>query len=88
VQRQLRELTGAAIGTRKTRHQLICLRELSEGADWARAADWAWSSLSSACHEHAYELEPTGLEVGHLLELVGRVVNARVTSRVTTSVGG
>jgi hypothetical protein len=88
VRRTLRELTGASIGTQKTRHQLICLGELTEGVDWARDADWAWSALSSACHEHAYELEPTASEVGYLLALVDRVVNARVTSRVTTSVAG
>lgn len=87
VQRTLRELIGKPIRTRRMRHQLICLRELSDGADWARDADWAWTALSSACHEHAYELEPTAHELGHLLSLVEHVVSARVTNRVTTSAG-
>jgi hypothetical protein len=76
VARRLRELTGHPIGTPRVRHQLVCLGELSDGAPWARDAGWAYSALSSACHEHAYELEPNPQEVGHLLDLVERVVEA------------
>ncbi len=55
--------------------QLICLESayLEMPSSPASAARHAWAGLSGASHQHAYELAPTIAEVGHLIDLVGRV---------------
>lgn len=58
-----------------SRSKLTCLEALYRAEDSALAsrAQYAWSRLSEACHQHAYELAPTHVEVQHLVELVGRL---------------
>ena len=53
------------------RARLTCL----EGAyvdqrDLTASATYAWSRLSEACHQHAYELAPTHHEASLLVDLV------------------
>jgi hypothetical protein len=53
------------------RAQLLCLPSyLSSDADLARRVAYAWSGLSRACHQHAYELPPTAEELAAWLEIV------------------
>ena len=60
------------------RAQLICLRHcLPERPDLAPRVYYAWSGLSRASHQHAYELPPTSVELAGWIEVVeelGRVV--------------
>ena len=44
----------------------------------AATADYAWTRLSSASHQHAYELSPTFSEAEHLLTLVRGLVPERL----------
>lgn len=41
-------------------------------------AEYAWSRLSDACHQHAYELTPTYGEVRHLLDLVRQLTGEHI----------
>lgn len=53
------------------RSKLTCLEVCYEHtAIIPRNAQYAWSRLSEACHQHAYELSPTYTETKHLLRLV------------------
>ncbi|MDP3967853.1 MAG: hypothetical protein Q8Q02_06185 [Nocardioides sp.] len=54
------------------RARLTCLEALyrEEDPGLATRAEYAWARLSGACHQHAYELTPTHVEVLHLVELV------------------
>lgn len=56
-----------------SRAKLSCLEALyrDDNPDLATRAEYAWTRLSEACHQHAYELTPTYVEVRHLVELVG-----------------
>ena len=60
------------------RAQLICLRHcLPERPDLTPRVYYAWSGLSRACHQHAYELPPTSAELEGWIEVVeelGKVV--------------
>lgn len=75
LEAQVEELLEAkGIDARKAseRAKLSCL----EGAyldqrDLVARAEFAWSRLSEACHQHAYELSPTHAEAKHLIGLVG-----------------
>lgn len=40
--------------------------------DWTAPLSLAWVRLSDACHQHAYELAPSGAEVRHLMDAVRR----------------
>lgn len=55
------------------RAKLSCLEALyrDDHPDLVAHAEYAWARLSEACHQHAYELTPTYIEVRHLVELVG-----------------
>jgi hypothetical protein len=55
--------------------QLILLRELGD-PDIGRTAQIAWDGLSSACHHHAFELQPTSRDVRALLGLVIKVAES------------
>ncbi|MDQ1247509.1 MAG: hypothetical protein QG597_1879 [Actinomycetota bacterium] len=57
------------------RVKLICLATLD--ADIGRPASWAWHALSETCHQHAYELTPTTVEIMDLLGQV-RLLAARI----------
>lgn len=54
------------------RSRLMCLHILD--GERSPDADFAWSRLSGACHQHAFELAPTAGEVRSLIEHVRRVV--------------
>ncbi len=58
------------------RSKLTCLEALyrEDQPALATRAEYAWASLSEACHQHAYELAPTHAEVEHLVQLVGSLV--------------
>jgi hypothetical protein len=55
-------------GTGSMRSRLTCLQVADP--DLAETAEFAWSSLSRACHHHAFELSPTTSEVQHLVTVV------------------
>jgi hypothetical protein len=53
------------------RARLSCLEgAYHDDRDLAHKAEYAWSRLSDACHQHAYLLSPTYSEARHLIELV------------------
>lgn len=66
---------GAPAMWASTRSQLAVLRSLDtpEAAD---SAAIAWSRLSSACHVHAFELQPSAAEVKHLCGMVASLLPA------------
>ena len=54
-----------------TRSKLSCLEAAyADEPELANRAQYLWSRLSEACHQHAYELSPTYTEVRHLLDLL------------------
>jgi hypothetical protein len=53
------------------RVRLACLRALVPSI--AGDAALAWSGLSRACHQHAYEIAPHHAEVSHLVAKVRRM---------------
>lgn len=54
-----------------TRSKLSCLEAAyADEPGLAGRAQYTWSRLSEACHQHAYQLSPTHAEVRHLLESV------------------
>lgn len=56
------------------RAKLSCLEGVSgEDRTLVARVEYAWSRLSEACHQHAYELTPTHQEAEHLLGLVRQV---------------
>ena len=61
------------------RSKLTCLEALyrEESPVLATRAEYAWARLSEACHQHAYELAPTHIEVEHLVQLVGSLAVER-----------
>lgn len=65
------------------RAKLSCLEGLyTDDRALVLRAEYAWSRLSEACHQHAYELAPTYPEVGHLIDLVDElVISAYAVSR-------
>lgn len=54
------------------RPQLVCLATYLRDRDLAGRVHHAWSSLSQACHHHAYELPPTVGELQGWLDTVQR----------------
>lgn len=59
-------------GSASMRTKLSCLEAAFVGTrpDLAAHAEYAWALLSSASHQHAYELSPTEAECRHLIGLV------------------
>ena len=68
-QRRALDLQGCSMRT-----QLICLRSYLEDARLAARAGHAWSALSRACHNHAYELGPTAGELQSWFSVVDELV--------------
>lgn len=64
---------GVPASWASARSKLVVLRALDtdEAAD---AAATAWSRLSSACHVHAFELQPSAAEVQHLCGVVASLL--------------
>jgi hypothetical protein len=65
-------LCGPEMRRATMRSRLLYLRVLV-GPQTADRASIAWSGLSQACHQHAYELTPTRGEVDYLMGLVSTV---------------
>jgi hypothetical protein len=54
-----------------TRSKLSCLEAAyADEPELTNRAQYLWSRLSEACHQHAYQLSPTYAEVSHLLTLL------------------
>jgi hypothetical protein len=57
-----------------TRSKLSCLEvayaDDADHPDLAHRAQYVWSRLSEACHQHAYQLSPTASEAAYLVELI------------------
>ena len=68
------------------RSQLLCL-PLTVTEDAARRASSAWHRLSEACHQHAYELAPTVVELQSLLDEVTGLLAPRPNPLVVGSCG-
>jgi hypothetical protein len=65
------------------RAQLLVLRH-EVTPDLAAEAEYAWSALSRACHQHPYELVPTAAELGQWLEAahgLDREIRRRLEAR-------
>jgi uncharacterized protein YheU (UPF0270 family) len=59
---------GIDVGRTSMRVRLACLRAVAPSI--AGDAAVAWSGLSRACHQHAYEITPHRAEVSHLMAKV------------------
>ncbi len=78
VEDRVEELLAAASitvdgseGSASMRAKLSCLEVAYAGTPAVAAtAQYVWSRLSQACHQHAYELSPTYAEAAHLLDLI------------------
>lgn len=56
------------------RSRLSCVQSLyAEQPEIVEAAEYAWSGLSQASHQHAFQLDAVPSEVAHLLQLVRQV---------------
>jgi hypothetical protein len=54
-----------------TRSKLSCLEAAyADEPGLTSRAQYLWSRLSEACHQHAYQLSPTYAEVSHLLAVL------------------
>ncbi|WP_052462175.1 hypothetical protein [Nigerium massiliense] len=60
------------------RSQLLCLSQ-TVSLETAGRATYAWHRLSEACHQHAYDLAPTGTELNALLAEVESLIAADET---------
>ena len=59
------------------RARLTCLEvTYADTPAVAERAQYAWSRLSEACHQHAYALSPTHAEAAHLVGIVRQFVAA------------
>ena len=73
---ELLKIKGVAADRASERAKLSCLEGLYvDDRALAHRAEYAWSRLSEACHQHAYELAPTYPEVQHLVGLVAELAN-------------
>lgn len=66
---------GAAAPWATARSRLVVLRAL-DTQDAADSAAVAWSRLSTACHVHAFELQPSTAEIEHLCGVVASLLPA------------
>jgi hypothetical protein len=62
---------GIDVTRTSMRVRLACLRALVPSI--AGDAALAWSGLSRACHQHAYEIAPHHAEVAHLVSKVRQI---------------
>jgi hypothetical protein len=72
VQQRLARVDPTLAGA-SMRSQLVCLHVVAKDKDAAASAALAWSSLSSACHYHPYELPPSAPELRSLMTTVAGV---------------
>lgn len=67
----LLKVKGVTADRASERAKLSCLEGIYiDDRDLVYTAEYAWSRLSDACHQHAYRLAPTYPEVRHLVGLV------------------
>lgn len=64
------------IGRTNVRAQLLCLIALHDDPEQAASVAHTWGALSSACHHHCYELDPTAGELASWIETVDRFVRS------------
>ena len=64
------------LATLATKPQLICLSTYLQDQGVAGRANHAWSSLSRACHHHAYELAANQAELQDWTRAVGDTLSA------------
>lgn len=64
---------GAPAAWASMRTKLAVLRSL-DAEEAADSAAIAWNRLSSACHVHAFELQPSAAEVQHLCGVVASLL--------------
>jgi len=57
------------------RAQLLCLRRFID-RDLAARVDHTWSALSASCHQRAYDLPPTAVELARWYSTVEELVRA------------
>lgn len=55
------------------RAKMLCLPTYLGDDDLAHDVYETWASLSNACHRHAYELDPTAVELERWIEHVERL---------------
>ncbi|WP_063044247.1 hypothetical protein [Nocardia pseudovaccinii] len=68
---ELLRAKGINPGRASSRARLACLEiAYRDERDVPFRSQYAWTRLSEACHQHAYQLSPTYQEVQHLLEIV------------------
>lgn len=71
---ELLNLKGVTADRASERAKLSCLEGVYiDDRTLAHRAEYAWSRLSEACHQHAYELAPTYSEVRDLVGLVAEL---------------
>ena len=73
--RLLWERVSPPMAETSARAQLLCLPAYVD-ADVARRGAYTWSALSRLCHQHAYELAPTGGELVGWLDDVERLFHS------------
>lgn len=77
---------GVASDRASERAKLSCLEGIYvDDRVLAYKAEYAWSRLSDACHQHAYELAPTYPEVRHLIGLVEELAGLSENNRSVLS---
>jgi len=69
--------TGPLLGVREcpTSTKLLCLPRYLGDAELAREVHATWAQLSTACHAHPYELDPTLAELQRWIGVVKRLVS-------------
>ncbi|TQM25894.1 hypothetical protein [Nocardia bhagyanarayanae] len=68
---ELLRAKGIEAGRASGRARLACLEvAYHDQHEVPSRSQYAWTRLSEACHQHAYQLSPTYQEVQHLLEIV------------------
>lgn len=82
---ELLRARGIEPGKASGRARLACLEvAYRDESDIPSRSQYAWSRLSEACHQHAYQLSPTYQEVQHLLEIVCDLEKCGHRSRLDT----
>lgn len=75
-------IRGVTADRASERAKLSCLEGIYiDDRALVHKAEYAWSRLSEACHQHAYQLEPTYAEVRHLVRLVEELTVASESKR-------
>ncbi|WP_433666928.1 hypothetical protein ACQP06_25275 [Nocardia sp. CA-136227] len=75
---ELLRAKGINPGRASSRTRLACLEiAYRDESDIPSRSQYAWTRLSEACHQHAYQLSPTYQEVQHLLEIVRSLQTSR-----------